>query len=220
MKDSGVPWLGEVPSHWEVRLLRTLTPFVTSGSRWWAQYYSDQGAIFLRIGNLSRKSIDLRFDDIQFVSPPKGAEMERTMVQKGDVLISITAYIGSIGVVQENIGEAYVNQHIALTRPNPNEINSRWLGYCLFSEVGQKQYQLLLYGGTKDGLGLDDVRNLRVLVPPLDEQSAIVDYIDRQTKRLDDLFAKVETAIEWLREYRSALISSAVTGKIKVEGLP
>jgi type I restriction enzyme S subunit len=216
MKESGAAWLGPVPSHWEVKRIKTLTPFVTSGSRWWAQYYSDEGALFMRIGNISKKTVDIDLEDVQFVTPPKGAEMERTRVRGGDVLISITANIGSVGVVPENINEAYVNQHIALTRPLKEKVNPKWMAYVLLSSFGEAQFQSLLYGGTKDGLGLDDVQNLIIPLPALYEQNDLVTYLDYQNKRLTDLAAKIETAIERLREYRAALISSVVTGKVKV----
>jgi type I restriction enzyme S subunit len=208
--------LGEIPAHWEVKRLKFLTSLVTSGSRGWAQYYSDDGAIFLRIGNLSRTSIELDFQDIQYVSPPRGTEGERTQVQQNDVLLSITAYIGSVAVVTEDIGEAYVNQHIALTRPRKEVINSRWLAYCLMSQIGQAQFGLLLYGGTKDGLGLGDVSNLYAFVTPLAEQIAVVEFINRETAKIDALIAKIREGIEKLKEYRTALISAAVTGKIDV----
>ena len=214
LKDSGVPWLGQIPAHWETRRLKFLTPFVTSGSRGWARYYSDDGPLFLRIGNLSRTSIDLDLGDIEHVSPPEGAEGERTRVSPGDVLISITAYIGSVAVVAEGIGEAYVNQHIALTRPQQHSIAPRWLGYYLLSRAGQEQFGLLLYGGTKDGLGLDEVRNLLILLPPLAEQRAIAAYLDHQTAKLDALISVIRQAIEKVEEERTALIAAAVTGKI------
>ena len=220
MKDSGVEWLGEIPAHWEVKRLKMLTSVVTSGSRGWAQYYSDNGGIFLRIGNLSRMSLCLDLDDIQHVSPPQGAEGERTRVYSDDILISITADIGSIGLVPEDIGDAFVSQHIALARPIGEKIFSKWAGYGLLSWVGQRQFNELLYGGTKDGLGLDDVRNLVVLGPPLPEQRAIAAYLDRETALIDALVAKVLEAIDRLREYRTALISAAVTGKIDVRGVP
>ena len=112
MKNSSIEWPGAIPAHWQVSRLKILTSFVTSGSRGWAEHYSDDGAIFLRIGNLSRTSIDPDLRDIQYVSPPQGAEQERTRVQRDDVLISITAYIRAVAVVADDIGEAYVNQHI------------------------------------------------------------------------------------------------------------
>ncbi len=218
MKDSGVEWLGEIPEHWKVKRLKFVASFVTSGSRGWAQYYSDEGAIFLRIGNLSRTSISLDLEDIQHVSPTEGTERERTRVKQYDVLISITANIGSVAVMSEDIGEAYVNQHVALTRPHRDVIDSKWFGYCLLSRVGQEQFYALLYGGTKDGLGLDDVRNLSLLVPSILEQRTIATYLDRETGKIDTLIAKIREGIGKLKEYSTALISAAVTGKIDVRG--
>ena len=218
MKDLGVEWLGEIPAHWEVKRLKFVASFVTSGSRGWAQYYSDDGAVFLRIGNLSRTSIALDLEDIQHVSPPDGTEGERTRVKRYDVLISITANIGSVAVVSDDIGEAYVNQHIALTRPKRDIIDSKWFGYCLLSRVGQEQFYALLYGGTKDGLGLDDVRNLFILMPSISEQQTLATYLDYETAKIDALVSRIYEGIEKLKEYSSALISAAVTGKVDVRG--
>jgi len=218
MKDSGVEWLGVIPEHWEVRRLKFIASFITSGSRGWAQYYSDAGAFFLRVGNLSRTIIDLDLQDIQYVLPPKGTEGERTKVYSHDVLISITAYIGAIGVIPENIGDAYVSQHIALIRLRQAFVQSRWLGYCLCSKIGQDQFRMLLNGGTKDGLGLDDVANLVVILPTHSEQQAIITYLDQQTHKIDSLISTISNGIKKLQEYRTALISAAVTGKIDVRG--
>ncbi len=216
MKDSGVSSLGNIPKGWKLKRLKFVTSFITSGSRGWATHYSDDGALFLRIGNLSRNSIDLELNDIQHVHPPSGAEVERTQVKEGDVLISVTAYIGAIGVVPENIGEAYVNQHIALARLQLNVVKPRWLAYCLLSQVGQNQFRGLLYGGTKEGLSLEDVKGLIVLLPSAEEQRTIAAHLDQETAKIDALIAKVTEAMEQLREYRGALIAAAVTGKIDV----
>lgn len=131
-------------------------------------------------------------------------------------MISITADIGSIGIVNKNIGEAYVNQHIALTRPLNKKIYSRWMAYNLLSIVGKPQFGLLLCGGTKDGLSLEDVRNLFILVTTMEEQKSIAHFLDQETSKIDTLIEKTKTSIEKLKEYRTALISAAVTGKIDI----
>lgn len=114
MKPTGLDWLPEVPEHWEMRRLKAISRFITSGSRGWANFYSDKGPVFLRIGNLSTRSIELKLDDLQHVSPPEGAEGERTRVRPDDLLISITALLGAVGIVPSSIRDAYVNQHTAL----------------------------------------------------------------------------------------------------------
>ena len=113
---SGVDWLGDLPSHWTVTPLKRDTIFVTSGARGWAENYSDDGDLFLRIGNLTRTSISLDLSDIQRVTVEDGSEGARTQVRAGDVLFSITAYLGSVAVVPDGLGTAYVSQHVALAR--------------------------------------------------------------------------------------------------------
>lgn len=109
--------IGEIPEEWEVRRLGRLAEFVTSGSRGWGQYYAKEGALFVRITNLTRESISIDLTDAKYVALPSGtAEAKRTRLVDGDILVSITADLGIIGLVGPGLGEAYVNQHIALVR--------------------------------------------------------------------------------------------------------
>ena len=185
LKPSAIPWLGDIPQHWELRRLKSLCRFVTSGSRAWAQYYADAGMVFLRIGNISTTSIDLRLDRMSYVTPPDGAEGERTRALPNDLLLSITAQLGAVGVVPEGLGEAFVNQHTALIRLRSERAVPRWVAYVLLSQFGKNQCRLMTNGGTKVGLTLDDVRRLIVLVPPLEEQLRLVADIETETRGLD-----------------------------------
>ena len=218
MKDSGVEWLGEVPGHWDVIPLKRDLAFLTSGSRGWAEHYSDNGSIFIRIGNLTRDSIKLDLSDVQYVDVPDGVEGERTKVQSGDVLFSITAYLGSVAVAPEGMESAYVSQHVALARLHQKRFVPTWVGYVALSYVGKTYLETQGYGGTKVQLSLNDVASLVVTVPPVSEQSAIVAYLDQATDKLDTLTTEAHRAIDLLKERRSALISAAVTGKIDVRG--
>ena len=218
MKNSGIEWLGEVPEAWEVLPLKRDLEFLTSGSRGWAEHYADDGALFIRIGNLTRDSIRLDLSDIQRVAVPDGTEGERTKVQPGDVLFSITAYLGSIAIVPENLEPAYVSQHVALARLGKQYLLPEWVGYVALSYVGKTYLETQGYGGTKIQLSLDDVANLVMTQPAIKEQSAIVDFLDSETAKIDTLVGEAQQAIGLLKERRSALISAAVTGKIDVRG--
>ncbi|WP_457653268.1 restriction endonuclease subunit S [Rhodocaloribacter sp.] len=215
-KDAGVEWLGRVPKHWEVTRLRNVVKSVTSGSRGWSSYAADEGPLFIRIANLSRKSLDLRFRDVVRLNLPDTSEKERTQVHPGDILLSITAYIGSVAVVPDDFEEAYVSQHVARCALRNSAHKPRWLGYVLLSEIGQIHGRLSLYGGTKDGLSLDDVKNYPVLLPPLPEQIAIVEYLDVQTGKIDRAIEDARREIELLKEFRTRLIADVVTGKLDV----
>lgn len=217
LRNSGDPWLGKIPAHWDSAQLRRFTTFITSGSRGWAEHYTDTGAIFLRIGNLTRDSIHLDLSEIQFVDPPEGTEGARTRVQAGDLLFSITAYLGSIALVQEGIGEAYVNQHIALVRLQPSGgLIPEFAAYATLSELGQRQLVAQSYGGTKTQLALDNIRELWFPVPPPNEQVEIVEHIAFEISKLDRLRSSAERSLILLKERRSALIAAAVTGQLEV----
>ncbi|AVC42908.1 restriction endonuclease subunit S [Achromobacter ruhlandii] len=218
MKASGVVWLGEVPSHWTIMRARYASTFVTSGSRGWAEYYSDSGSVFLRITNVSRDSVDLLLHDIQRVSPPESSEGKRTATQSGDVLVSITADLGSVAVIPDGFESAYVSQHLALVRPNADRVLGRWMAYQFFSTSGQAQLTGAGYGGTKIQLGLGDVKDVWLALPPTGEQEAICAWIGAEVDKLKCQSVSIRDVILRLSEYRSALITNAVTGKIDVRG--
>jgi type I restriction enzyme S subunit len=158
LKPSSVEWLCDVPEHWGLVQLRRLVSFVTSGSRGWANFYSETGDIFLQSGNLGR-SMSLNLSFIQHVQPPQGLEGERTRVQRDDVLVCITgALTGNVAHVNMDLpATAFVNQHVALVRPNQAIVYPRYLAFGLHSEIGRTQFKAWEYGGTKQGLGLDDI---------------------------------------------------------------
>jgi type I restriction enzyme S subunit len=128
--------LGRIPKDWDVVRLGAIKNLITSGPRGWAKYYSRQGALFLRIGNLTREHINLRLDNLIYVNPPETSEGIRTELQEGDVLISITADLGIIGVIPPEFGLAFVNQHIALVRLDEEQILPRWVAHYLSDYAG------------------------------------------------------------------------------------
>jgi len=216
MKHSGVEWLGEVPAHWQVAPTKRLLQFVTSGSRGWAQYYSERGELFFRITNLSSRSIHPVLDDQQFVSAPKSSEADRSRIEVGDLLISITADLGSVCLAGEEIKGAYVSQHVALARPNISVSSSKWLAYFVSSSCARAQFLGAGYGGTKIQLSLDDVKELKIAVPPPAEQVSIAANLDEELAEFEELRKYTEDMAKILKERRSALISAAVTGKVDV----
>jgi type I restriction enzyme S subunit len=155
----------------------------------------------------------------QFVGPPTGTEGERTRVRQGDLLVSITAYLGSVAVVREDLGPTYVNQHLALVRLDQAKLLPAYAAYALISRDRQDQFRAFAAGGTKEGMSLDDVRNLRIPVAPLLAQAATVEHLDRQAAKTQELIQALTRQISLLREYRQALITAAVTGQIDVTSL-
>lgn len=155
------------PKGWEVKSLAEFELFLTSGSRGWAEYYSEQGTPFIRIQNL--KGGRLSTEDLVFVNAPENAEARRTRVESGDVLISITADLGRVAVVPAHVHQAAnINQHIALFRPKG--INPIFLSSYLASQGGKRQFAALNRQGVKAGLNFSNIRALKILNPPMEMQ--------------------------------------------------
>lgn len=114
--------------------------------------------------------------------------------------------------------EATINQHLAFVKPADERCHAGYLRRVLDRAYGYLRHTSDGGGSTKGAITCEQLANLPIPVPPAGEQQAIADYLDRETAKIDRLVAQVEEAIERLVEYRSALITAAVTGKIAVRG--
>ena len=181
------------------KTIEAVSEFVTSGSRGWAQYYTDKSNTrFVRITDLTRDSIVLKNDNIQYLSLPEKVEGKRSLLKPNDVLVSITADLGSIALIPDSIGEAYINQHIALIRFSNSNLG-KCMAYYLKSCYGQKDLLKNKRGGGKLGLGLDDIR--KTPVPDITEEKAneLVNKIETKLtvcneiqKNINDMYLQSE----------------------------
>ncbi|MHB1320562.1 MAG: restriction endonuclease subunit S [Acidithiobacillus ferrivorans] len=207
--------LGWIPKEWEVVTLESVSKTVTSGSRDWARFYADSGALFVRIGNLTREHINFRYESTMYVRPPRNADGQRTRLESGDILISITADLGIIGVVPDGLGEAYINQHIALVRPDLDAVNSRFVGHYLAGPIAQTYISKLNDAGAKAGLNLPTIRSLVTAKPLRPEQDLIATHLDEIDNRIQN--ATAESAK--LRELKAGLMDDLLTGRVRVTPL-
>ncbi|MGV2123457.1 restriction endonuclease subunit S [Agrobacterium vitis] len=177
----------ELPDKWAWARLGQLAQLVTSGSRDWAKHYSNEGAIFVRMGNLSKDHYRLRLDHVQRVKAPDDGEGTRTRLETGDILISITGDVGMLGLIPEGFGEAYINQHTAMVRPVA-ELRGRYLAELFRSPFAQQQFNEP-QRGIKNSFRLSDVTEFVVPLPPLAEQHRIVAKVDELMALCDELEA-------------------------------
>jgi type I restriction enzyme S subunit len=215
MKDSGIDWLGRIPSHWQVKPLKRMKKYLTSGSRDWAEYYADEGENFLRMTNVTKGGIEIDSSDLRRVKLEGVFEGTRTATKPGDILITITAELGSVAIVREEYEGSYINQHLALFRCDQTQCDPNFIVNFLWSDATKAQFVLSGQGGTKQGLGFDQVDGVIVAVPPLQEQHAIAKLIQTHRRQLDVVEGAVAKSLASLTEYRSALITATVTGQIK-----
>jgi type I restriction enzyme S subunit len=208
--------LPELPSGWCWATLDQLMYFMTSGSRGWAKYYAESGALFVRVGNFNRLSIALDLQNSTFVDAPQGAEADRTRLQLNDLLITMTADVGMIGIVDERTlqwGEAYINQHVGLVRLVFAEL-LQFVAWALASESVQVQFLKKQYGATKLGLGFEEVKSIHIPLPPLAEQRRIVAEVERRLSVVQELEGTLAANLARAERLRQAILKRAFEGRL------
>mgnify|MGYP002550597110 CR=1 FL=1 len=181
------------PNNYPVCQLSDFIVFLTSGSRGWAQYCANDGTEwFITIKNV--KDCHIETDNMQPINAPDNAEAKRTRVQEGDLLISITADLGRTGVVTKEIAEhgAYINQHLTCIRLKQDVLNPLYVAYFMESPAGKEQFESKNQSAVKAGLNFNSINSLRLMVPPLDDQNAFVDFI----KQTDKSKAVIQKALD------------------------
>ena len=194
----------ELPDGWVWCHVWDVAQQITSGSRDWAKYYADSGAIFVTMGNLSKESYQLRMDKVRYVRPPKNTEGARTKLAEGDLLISITGDVGNLGLIPKGFGEAYINQHTCMLRYMPKCQNSYFLE-LMRSPLAKRQYDAP-QRGIKNSFRLGDVGEMLIPLPPLPEQKAIVAKVEKLLSVCDQL----ETQITHNQNHANALMQAVL----------
>ena len=178
---------------WNEERLDEYIEFLTSGSRGWSRYFTDEeNEVFITIKNVKNNHIEL--DNIQYIKPPQNKEAERTKVRAGDLLISITADLGRTGVVDKVIAEkgAYINQHLSLVRLKQGNLLPLYLSHFLESDGGKRQFDSKNQTGVKAGLNFDAIKSLKVLVPPIELQNQFADFVTQ----IDKLKVEVQKSLD------------------------
>lgn len=216
MKDSGIEWLGKIPEHWEVKRLKNFVSKIGSGvtPSGGANVYKLHGIPLLRSQNIYFEG--LRLDDVAYITEEIHDKMSNSKIKPGDVLLNITgASIGRAYFIDDDIGEANVNQHVCIIRPT-EKIKTNYLYWILRSNIGQEQIKREQTGSGREGLNFVALKNFFIPSIKSDEQNKIIRHIQTECNRIDIKIKRTKKLIKLLKEYRTALISEVVTGKVKV----
>jgi len=218
LKPSGIEWLGNVPKHWEVKRLKAFASYKVSN----VDKDSKEGEIPVRLCNYT----DVYYNDL--ISPDQDLmeatatadEIKRFHLKPDDIVITKDSEdwrdIAIPARVARTSYDLVCGYHLAIVSSERHVADGSYLLRSFQSKAINCQFQVAASGVTRYGLPKPAIGEAVFPLPPLPEQIAIAAYLDEETAIIDALVAKVETAIERLLEYRSALISAAVTGKIDV----
>jgi type I restriction enzyme S subunit len=206
MDDDAMPF--RLPKGWKWAYVWDVAKIITSGSRDWAKYYSNTGAIFVTMGNLSRGDYKLRLDSLRYIDPPADGEGSRTRLEENDLLISITGDVGNLGLIPDNFGEAYINQHTCLLRFMP-DCQSRYFPELMRSPWAKYQFDAP-QRGVKNSFRLSDVGEMLIPIPPQAEQHRIVAKVDELMALCDALEIRLADAQSTQIHLADAIVEQVV----------
>ena len=222
MKDSGVEWIGEVPKEWKVVALRRVTlsrcdgPF---GSGLKSTHYVDSGIRVIRLQNIGHAQF--RNENAAYISVEHYATLGDHSVKAGDLLVAglgdekIPA--GRACVAPENIEPAMVKADCFRFRLDPKRLQTSFAALQLTSTATAAS-SVLSSGATRQRINLQSMSDRPIILPPQTEQSHIFLFLEKITLNINHVINHTQRQISLLHEYRTALISAAVTGKIDVRG--
>lgn len=211
MKDSGVEWIGEIPSSWKRVKLIWISNRIGDGLHSTPNYVESSDYHFINGNNLVDGSIKL-FSSTKCVSEEEYQKHYIELTPK-TLLMSINGTIGNLSF--------YKNEKVILGKSScyinlKYDINEGFIYYLMMCSSIQSYYTYELTGTTIFNLSLNSVRNTPIILPPISEQHQIVSYLDKETKLIDETISSEQKKIELLKEYKQSLISEVVTGKRKV----
>jgi type I restriction enzyme S subunit len=208
-------WLGEIPAHWAQSRVRRVCHRVTDGAHISPDLTSPDFP-FVSTVDIAEGTID--FDGCLRASTDCYEYLVKTGCQPkdGDVLFSKDGTIGRTAVVQTGFPDFVVASSLVIVSPCLEKIVPKFLDYWFNNQLLKQYVELQLVGAALRRISVEKVGRLPVLVPPLDEQRAIVRQLDAVTSRIRSLVHHAQEHIARLREYRSSLISAAVTGQLDI----
>jgi type I restriction enzyme S subunit len=212
---SGIPWLGDIPVHWDVwrvsrfaRVGNGSTPSRAKPAYWNGGTYP-----WLNSSQVNRGFID---SADQFVTPAALRECHLPQIRAGSVLVAITGQGKTRGMAAVLCFETTINQHIAFITPRTAAVSPEFLHLAFTGAYRTLRALSEDSGSTKGALTCEDLKRFKVALPPQQEQAALVDHIHSRTQTLDAIVTHTEREIELLREYRTRLVADVVTGKLDV----
>ncbi|UYF96606.1 restriction endonuclease subunit S [Rhodococcus aetherivorans] len=216
MTTSEFPGLRTVPSGWVLTPLKHVC--VVRDCKHVTAEFVDDGFPLASIREVQSRYVDLseakETTDTFYNLLIEGGRHPRA----GDLIFSRNATVGEVAQVPNGSVPFAMGQDVCLLRPDSQELDSEYAWYVLRSGLVRTQIDLMMIGSTFKRINVEEIRSLVITLPPQPEQQTIVDFLDRRCAKIDALIDKANAVIETMREYRSALIADAVTGKIDVRG--
>lgn len=214
--DSGIDWIGKIPSHWEVKPVKYLGRMI-NGFAFNSSDFKISGVRVMKISNIQTMNID--WTDASFIDSKYYESLPSFRIHKGDLVFALTRPIISTGIKASIVDckeKILLNQRNAVLKPFEN-LYKRWIYYIILDVRFAQEFEKKIdKTGQQPNISTSSIGNIRIPFPSFTEQKLISLYIQEQVAKIEKAISLQERQIEKLKEYKANLINSAVTGKIKV----
>ncbi len=219
MKHSGIEWLGEIPAHWEIDRIGRLSESLQTGpfgSQLHSKEYVSGGIPVINPSNMRYSQI---IPDLNCaIDKPTWERLKRHVLEIGDIIFARRGEMGRCALVTEKESGWICGTGSLRMRPKAEKTISEFLIMVLSAQGVAEYLSLMSVGSTMENLNTGILERLPIPLPPIDEQKKIMEFIKNKNLQVDVAIAQIEKEIELIQEYRTTLISDAVTGKIDVRG--
>ena len=216
MKDSGIEWLGEIPEHWDNPRMKHVCDFILDGTHG-SFNRVENGFRLLSVRNIINNEFVFRDDDSRVSEEDFEIISKKFLIQKDDIQLAIVgATIGKVAIVDDLIEKIVTQRSLATIRVNNKICNPYYLYYFIISQKFQTYIWLNAGFSAQPGVYLGTLQNCTIPLPDLKTQNQIINFISEKSKEFDLIISKTKQEIELLKEYKTALISEVVTGKVDV----
>ncbi|MBE9050219.1 restriction endonuclease subunit S [Nostocales cyanobacterium LEGE 11386] len=218
MKDSGIEWLGKIPEHWEMKRLKFISPEQSVGVVINPSSYIDENGTIPFIYGANIREYQIDFVNARRISEESNKILLKSQLKAGDIVVVRVGEPGVTSVIPNTVDTCncasvmFVRQHKTFI--------SEWLCHVFNSRIGRYQVELVQYGAAQKQFNIYHAVDFIFPTPPQYEQQMIVDYLAKENKSIESTKDAINRAIEQLKEYRTSLITNAVTGKIDVRQVP
>lgn len=219
MKDSGIEWLGEIPEHWGRARIKTLVATKVCDGPHETPEWKTEGIPFISAEAIKGNQIDLNFKR-GYISIEQHLEYsKKSKVFKGDILFCKSGSTTGKSALVEIDDDFGIWSPLAIIRVNPEKITNSFMFQSIQSSLFKNQVETSWTFGTQPNIGMGALENLWIAVPPISEQEMINSYLKDELSKFELIISKTQQEIELLKEYKTALISEVVTGKIDVRDI-
>lgn len=217
MKDSRIPWIGKIPKSWKICKIGFFSNVTKLAGFEFTEFfnYEENGSVIV-IRGINLKNIKLDLTHIRTITKKISDMLPRSKIELNDILISYAGSVGNIAIMEDKLNYYHLGPNVGKIHIISSKLHPRYTAYYLTSHSGQEAINILKNKNAQESISMENIRKIKITVPPINEQDAIIDFLDAKCARINSIIQKKQELLANLDTYKNSLIYEYVTGKKEV----